>query len=347
MTTPATTSQNVPCARHSLPDPEAVGSVRSDANRPMPTRLEQLVRDFLAHLRDRNLAPLSIRRYGEEAWRLVAFVRRECPAALDAPMLVDKALLVLHLRNGHILPRPQAPTTWNARLTALRRFFGFLVHEKTIVTDPSADIAFARVPEKAPSYLTRDDYLSLLRAVETHASEHYRFRDLAIIITLWNTGMRVGELVSLDRERVDFAAERFRGVRLKGGRIDDVHFNVEVAIAVRRWLLSRGGYAHAGEQTALFLSDRGRRLSVKAVEDLFTKYTTLARLGKRVTPHTMRHSAATELVRQGVAMPVVAEALRHRSLNTTKRYVHLVGAEVHAAIALLGNENARRKRRAA
>ena len=313
----------------------------------MPRPLEVLVSGFVDHLHDRHLAPLTVLRYGGELRRLVRFLGRECPAALDAPGAIDKALLILHLRNGQVLPRPQAPSTWNLRLTALRWFFGYALRERALTADPSIDITYARVPDRTPSYLTRPEYMRLLRAIETHASDHYRARDLAICITLWNTGMRVGELVSLDREQVDFAAERFCAVRLKGGKVDDIHANVEVVVAIRRWLLVRPDYRHASAEPALFLSERGRQISIRAVEDLFAKYAALARLGKRVTPHAMRHSAATELVRLGVPMPVVADALRHRKTDTTRRYIHVAGVEVHAAVALLGSLPASRRRRVA
>ena len=147
--------------------------------------------------------------------------------------------------------------------------------------------------------------------------------------------MRVHELASLDLAQIDEENERFRSVSLKGGLVEDVHFNVAVTQILRPWLVARSTYRNAATERALFLSDRGRRLSVRAVEDLFQKYTRVARLDRKATPHVVRHSTATELVRLGAPVTVVAEALHHQSIRTTQVYVHAVGAEVHAAIARL------------
>src|SRR6185436_12001196 len=94
-------------------------------------------------------------------------------------------------------------------------------------------------------------------------------------------------------------------------------------------------YPHADQNRAVFLSDRGNRLSPRAVEDLVVKYAEAAKLGKHVTPHTLRHSTATALIRAGNGIEVVAQVLHHRSLDTTRGYVHLVGEQVHAAVASL------------
>ena len=151
----------------------------------------------------------------------------------------------------------------------------------------------------------------------------------------WHTGLRLRELVSLDLAQVDVEAERLRSVHRKGGDRLDVHFNVEVTIALRRWLWQRRLYPRHEEERALFLSDRGTRLSARAIGELVGKYAAQAKLGKRVSPHTLRHSTATELVRRGNGIEVVAEVLNHGSLNTTRMYVHLVGEQVHAAVASL------------
>jgi integrase/recombinase XerC len=158
---------------------------------------------------------------------------------------------------------------------------------------------------------------------------------MAILITLWNTGLRLSELLSLELAVVDFEAEVFRVVRRKGGKLLPVYFNVDVTIALRRWLWLRKEYPNATTELALFLSDRGRRLSPRAVEDLVAKYAELAGIEKHVTPHTMRHSTATELIRLGNGIEVVGQILGHASLDTTRRYIHLVGEQVHAAVASL------------
>lgn len=304
--------------------------------------MDHALHDFLAHLADRNRSPLTIRRYGELLSRFHAFACEERHREAITPEDVDKALVVLFVREGGRSGTRASASTRNSRLAALRAFFRFLVGEGRLARDSSETVAFADLPDRAPTFLTEDEFGKLREAVERTATEHYQRRDLSLITTLWHTGLRLSELLSLNLDQLDFGVERFRGVRRKGGDLVDVHFNVEVTIALRRWLWERRRYSHAERETALFLSDRGRRISPRAVEDLIVKYARAAQLGKRVTPHSLRHSTATQLIRLGHPIEVVAEVLHHRSLDTTRSYIHLVGEEVHAAVASLAGERRRK-----
>jgi integrase/recombinase XerC len=297
--------------------------------------MEAAIVDYLAHLRDLNRSPLTVERYGELLGRFRAFARREFHRDEVQVGDVDKALITLFVRGDGKLMTPPSASTRNGRLAALRGFFQYLVAEGRLAHDPSEAVPFAKLPQRSPTFLTEEEFSKLIHIVEAAASEHYLRRDLAILVTLWHTGLRLGELLSLDLGQVDAEVERFRQVRRKGGDVVDVHFNVEVTIALRRWCWQRRQYRRAEESPAVFLSDRGNRLSPRAVEDLVVGYVKKAGLGKHVTPHTLRHSTATALIRAGNGIEVVADVLHHRSLNTTRSYVHLVGEQVHAAVASL------------
>ena len=144
----------------------------------MPDHLADLIDAFLARLREQNRSPLTIKRYGDELRRLLAF-RRGLAAGTATLEHVD---VIAYLRRVPM----QAPATRNARLTALRRFFGFA--SKHGIGDPTAGLDFARLPRRVPSYLSRSDYARLREAIALYASDHYRARDLAILVTFWNTG---------------------------------------------------------------------------------------------------------------------------------------------------------------
>jgi integrase/recombinase XerC len=297
--------------------------------------MDQAIADFATHLRDRNRSPITIARYTDMLRRFVRFACAELHQERITPSEIDKALVVLFVREGGIAGAQASAATRNSRLAAIRAFVRFLVAEGRLVRDPTIGIHSATQPEQAPTFLNAEEFTKLRRAVEDQAAEFYLRRDLAILVTLWNSGLRLAELLSLDLAVVDFEAEVFRAVRRKGGKILPVYFNVDVTIALRRWLWQRREYPNAAANPALFLSDRGRRLSARAVEDLVAKYTALARIEKHVTPHTLRHSTATELIRRGNGIEVVADVLGHSSLDTTRHYVHLVGEQVHAAVASL------------
>jgi len=304
--------------------------------------MDQAIGDFATHLRDRNRSPLTIARYTDLLRRFVRFACSELHQDTVTPNQVDKALVVLFVREGGVAGAQASAATRNSRLAAIRAFTRFLVAEDQLARDPTVGIHSASLPERAPTFLTAEEFAKLRRVVESSAAEFYLRRDPAILVTLWNTGLRLAELLSLDLTVVDFEAEVFRAVRRKGGKILPVYFNVDVAIALRRWLWQRKEYPNAATNPALFLSDRGGRLSSRAVEDLVGKYAKLAGIEKHVTPHVLRHSTATALIRAGNGIEVVADVLAHSSLDTTRHYVHLVGEQVHAAVASLAEPPGRR-----
>jgi site-specific recombinase XerD len=303
--------------------------------------MESAIVDFLDYLRDLNRSILTVRRYGELLERFQTVARAELHQDAVPIAALDKGLITVFVREGGRPEIAASAATRNSRLAALRAFFRYLVMEGRLPNDPSAAVAFAKIPARSPTFLTEDEFARLCRTVEKEATEHYLRRDLAILATLWHTGLRLGELLSLDLVQVDVEAERFHQVRRKGGRVVDVHFNVEVTIALRRWYWQRRQYPGATESQALFLSDRGKRLSPRAVEDMIAKYVKTSGIAKHVTPHTLRHSTATALIGAGNGIEVVAEVLGHRSLDTTRGYVHLVGQQVHAAVASLAGVSRR------
>jgi len=303
--------------------------------------MDQAIADFAIHLRDRNRSPITIARYTDMLRRFARFACAELHQENAAPSEIDKALVVLFVREGGIAGTQASAPTRNSRLAAIRAFFRYLVAEDRLVRDPTIRIHSATQPERAPTFLTAEEFSKLRRAAENHAAEFYLRRDLAILVTLWNSGLRLAELLSLDLAVVDFEAEVFRAVRRKGGKILPVYFNVDVTIALRRWLWQRREYPNAATSPALFLSDRGRRMSARAVEDLVAKYAKASGLDKHVTPHVLRHSTATALIRAGNGIEVVADVLAHSSLDTTRHYVHLVGEQVHAAVASLAEPSRR------
>jgi integrase/recombinase XerC len=297
--------------------------------------MDQAIADFTTHLRDRNRSPITIARYTDLLRRFARFACAELHQGAVTPDQIDKALVILFVREGGVSGTQASAATRNSRLAAIRAFFRFLLADERVPRDPTASVHSAALPDRAPTFLTAEEFASVRRAVEEHASEFYLRRDMAILVTLWNSGLRLAELLSLDLDVVDFEGEVFRAVRRKGGKVLPVYFNVDVTIALRRWLWQRKEYANAATEPALFLSDRGRRLSARAVEDLVAKYVNHAGIQKHVTPHVLRHSTATALIRAGNGIEVVADVLAHSSLDTTRHYIHLVGAQVHAAVATL------------
>lgn len=286
---------------------------------------------FLAYLKDRNFSPRTIERYERVLDGFVDHLGQLSEAELSDPRRITKSVVVSFLRSSGAKGAEPSGVVWNSRLACLRSFLGYLYREEQVDENPAAKVEFARVTPKEPVFLTAGEYAGLLDGIRQHGQPFYRDRDAAVTVVLFNTGVRVSELVSLDTDQVDCSNETFRAVKRKGGRVRDVYFNGEVARALQRWLRRRECMGVAECEGALFVSDRRQRLSARSVERLLSLYAERAGLGKKVTPHVLRHTTATELLRRGEDIRVVSEVLNHSNLNTTKRYTHLVeGAEKRA-----------------
>jgi site-specific recombinase XerD len=301
----------------------------------MNTKSNQHIESFLAYLTDKNGSPLTRERYSSVLIGLFEYVRGLGKTELGD---INKGDLISFLRaatgiNGHEAA-PQAASTWNSKLGALRSFFAWASREDLVEHDPAAKVEFAKIPRRSPVFLTWEEYQHLREVVRTTATSHYRARDEAIIVTLFGTGLRVSELVSLDLFKIDFQARTIHDVKVKGGDVVSVDMNKDITRALRAWLPSRETIA-AEDEVALFVSDRGQRISVRAVQDLFTKYSAVADLGKKITPHTIRHSTGSDLAERGVDICVIQHVLRHKSIVTTQKYTHLTDKIRRRAVDML------------
>lgn len=186
--------------------------------------------------------------------------------------------------------------------------------------------------EKIPPSL--DEYTALLKAAESSALR-CRTRNVAIVQVLFHTGLRVQSLASLDVDQIEWEARVLRDVPTKGAKWISAPFPDIVAQALEAYLLERAARSEVSEG-ALFISNRGTRLSVRSVQLIVKALGEAAGISLPITPHIFRHAFATELVEQGTPMPVVQEALGHADITTTQGYVHLKSAGRRQAIDALG-----------
>ncbi len=245
--------------------------------------------------------------------------------------------------------RDVSPSVWNTRLSSLRAFYSYLLWEEIVDKDPTSVIEYQSVKSAEKVPLTLDAYLDIVDAAE-RSPRALRARDAAIVHVLFHCALRVSELASLDETQVDWGRYELVNVRMKGGKVETVKFPDLVAAALERYLKSSSRRSADGE-TALFTTAAGTRLSVRAIQRLVKNLGERAGLGRRVHPHLLRHSVATEHVNDGaVDMRTVAEILHHENTSTTETYVHAVEGADRAAIEALGAATARRiraRRRAA
>jgi tyrosine recombinase XerC len=213
------------------------------------------------------------------------------------------------------------------KLSALQTFFRFLVQEKVVERNPLVGVARPKQGQSIPVFLTVDEVFRLMEA--PGPQDPFMARDRAMLELMYSTGMRVAELVSLQRNSLDFETEMVT-VTGKGNRERLVPMGSPAVDALQRYFPERQTLLEArlrsGAATdldVLFVNHRGGRLTTRSVERLVAMYAQRVGLLAQVTPHALRHSFATHLLEMGADLRLVQELLGHASLSTTQRYTHL------------------------
>lgn len=214
------------------------------------------------------------------------------------------------------------------KLAALKTFYHYFYKQQLIVTNPTALVDMPKINEKPIVKLDVDEVARLLDIVEegselTKKQQLYHVytkkRDLALVSLLLGTGIRVSECVGLNIEDVDF---NYNGIRItrKGGNETIIYFGSEVEGALRDYLEERKEKVCKDGDTPLFLSLQNKRLSVRSVQILVKKYSSLVTQLKTITPHKLRSTYGTTLYQETGDIYLVADVLGHKDVNTTKKH---------------------------
>jgi integrase/recombinase XerC len=278
----------------------------------MPTRTDEALRSFAAHLRaERHASPHTLRAYLGDLKQFFAFVGEDGVDTVRA----DTVRHWLRLLDG------SADRASIARkLAAVRGFFRFLLDTRRLAADPTLGIATPKTRRKLPAHLTLDEIDRLLSTPP--ANTVLGLRDRAILELLYSAGLRVSELTGLDWEHVDADAALVR-VYGKGRkeRVVPVGRPALRALAAYAEAARRAG-APAGAG-AVFRNVRGGRLTSRSVARLMERHVLLSGTTTKATPHALRHTFATHLLGAGADLRAIQELLGHASLSTTQRYTHV------------------------
>lgn len=226
--------------------------------------------------------------------------------------------------------------TQNYHIIALRAFLKYLT-KNDIKTLAPEKIELGKIPKRTVEVLSREELQRIFEAVDQLATGSSSTakptgsaaRDLAILETLYSTGLRVSELASLNRDQVDLKRREFM-VRGKGKKPRIVFLSTKAAETIETYIKSRSdnfkplflNQTRAGAKIAI-TDEEKRRLTTVSIENIVRKYALKAGIIKKVTPHTLRHSYATELLINGADIRSVQEMLGHSSITTTQIYTHI------------------------
>ena len=237
---------------------------------------------------------------------------------------------------GHLLTvERRQPATVNRRLAALRRFFQWAKAMGLAKELPTENVKGVASAPRAPRWLEKRDVDRLIRAVERHGNA----RDLAIVLTLRHTGVRVSELSNRTLSDVE-TSERKGSLAVragKGGKFRVLPLNVDARRAIASYLEVRPTVS----TDRLFVGQRGEGVSSRAVELLVSKYARLANL-EEVTPHTLRHSFGKHALEAGADLVSVAALLGHERLETTAVYTTPSQRDLERVVEKLEQDGDRR-----
>lgn len=302
---------------------------------------EGLIALFEGHLRhERGLSENTVRAYGSDVTHLATFLIDQAPGeSLDSDE-VDALLENVDLGDlrswlAHMATAQLSRTTLARRGASVRAFFGWAHDAGHVKHNPALRLASARAASVLPEVMNPGDVVTLLTIAQERCDDGdpIHVRDWAATELLYATGMRVGELASLDVTDVDLD-ERLIRVVGKGNRERIVPFGVPAAQAVRAWLdEGRPALVSAQTDAALLLGRRGARVGQRQIRDAIHTLCHLAGVPD-IAPHSLRHSAATHLLSGGSDLRSVQEVLGHSSLNTTQRYTHVSADRLRAAYQL-------------
>lgn len=221
------------------------------------------------------------------------------------------------------------------KLSAIKAFYKFVCQRRKLIEkNPAADMEAPKKKQSLPKFLSLEESISLLQAVEADTESKTRERDYAIITLFLNCGMRLSELVGINLNDID---KEFRSLRVlgKGNKERIVYLNDACKSALKKYLVIRlsDKFKKIGTN-ALFISKQYKRISNKTVQWLVYKYLEAAGLEyKHFSTHKLRHTAATLMYQTGkVDVRVLKEILGHEQLNTTQIYTHVSNKGMEDAI---------------
>ena len=294
--------------------------------------MEQSINSFLQHLIvEKGFSRNSSEAYRNDLGQFYQFFQDHNKTEINGSSpwrLVDLEMLnkyISDLRGN----KGYRDTTTARKVAALKSFFGFLTESGTVTEDPTQSLSSPRVGRSLPKALSQDEVVRLLDMASRSGSNEGR-RDAAILELLYATGLRVGELVSLNLQNVDLNDSYIRCWG-KGSKERIVYMYPKALAEIKSYLhKSRPGLLGTQKsQTALFINHRGQRLTRQWVWNIMKSYGEKAHLSQRITPHTLRHSFATHLLQNGASLRHVQELLGHSSISTTQVYTHLTDGYLH------------------
>jgi site-specific recombinase XerD len=288
-------------------------------------KISQHIKEFLEYCEvTKNQSKKTIENYRHYLKRFQEFLAEDLnPKDITLKKVQNYRLYLNRLTDSH--GKQLGVKTQNYHLIALRAFLKYLT-KNDIKTLAPEKIELGKIPERTVEVLSREEIDRMFKSIDKTKKNAYR--DTAILETLYSTGLRVSELAKLNRDQIDLKRREFM-VRGKGKKPRIVFLSKKASESINSYLKERKDnfkplFINSGKgQKQDILADEKRRLSTVSIENIVRKYALKAGIIKKVTPHTLRHSYATQLLINGADIRSVQEMLGHSSITTTQIYTHI------------------------
>jgi integrase/recombinase XerC len=267
---------------------------------------------------EKRASPNTVSAYRGDLLGLAAFAEEKG--------ISDVAAIDVYLLRGWLatLARTVAPASTARKIAAARAWMKWLFRQKILLKNPAAEIASPKVRRPLPTFLSVDAAKEVVETPDLSTSAGKR--DRAMLELLYGSGLRVSELAGLSFGDIDLETATAR-VRGKGNKERLVPLGGKCVDAIRGYLIERSSLSHpktrALDARALFVSSRGARIGVRAIQELVHRYGSLGAGRADLHPHALRHTCATHLLDGGADLRAIQELLGHSSLSTTQRYTHV------------------------
>lgn len=299
----------------------------------LPRTEIELLRAFEDHLAlERRLSPNTVAAYAGDLGQLAVFLTRDRSSLGGAPYRLLRRFLAQQHTRGY------ARATIARRVGAIRTFYRWAVSTGRLESDPSVLLGRPKVINRLPTVLRPAEAEALAesppRSEDGEPLERaVASRDRAVLELLYGSGLRVGEVATLTVDRIDVPRGRVL-VLGKGSKEREVPISEYAADAVGDYLREGRPVIAAEDSSQLFFNRRRKPFSERDIRSMVQRYGATLLPGRRVTPHTLRHSFATHLLEGGADIRAVQELLGHASVATTQRYTHVSRRRLFEAYGL-------------
>ena len=303
-------------------------SYNMSMNEPKISAIERFLEDYLKYLEvEKNRSIKTMENYRHYLERFLLWAKIQEPKDITADLVREFRLYLNRLKDDS--NRGLKKITQNYHVIALRNFLKYL-RKRDIETLAPEKIELAKVALREIEFLEETELERLLNAPQGGGLSDSR--DKAILELLFATGLRVSELCGLNRQSVNLKQDEF-SVRGKGDKIRVVFLSETAKNCLKNYLDKRVDvdealFVRVGKGKNFFQKNANLRLTSRSVERIIKKYAAKAGIGKKVTPHQLRHQFATDLLRNGADLRSVQTMLGHSSITTTQIYTHITDRQL-------------------